>query len=48
MDSHEKVIREKGLSEEAVLAAIRLTSVVRALATVFDTERAGAAQAVST
>jgi alkyl hydroperoxide reductase subunit D len=38
VDSHEKVIREKGLSEEAVLAAIRLAAVVHGLATVFDAE----------
>jgi len=47
VDSHEKVVREKGLSEEAVLAAIRLASVVHALATVFDAEKVGAAQPVS-
>jgi alkyl hydroperoxide reductase subunit D len=47
VDSHEKVIREKGLSEDAVLAAMRLASVVHALAVVFDAERVGAAQAVS-
>jgi alkyl hydroperoxide reductase subunit D len=47
VDSHEKVIREKGLSEDAVLAAIRLASVVHALAVVFDAETVGAAQAVS-
>ena len=47
VDSHEKVVREKGLSEEAVLAAIRLASVVHGLAAVFDAERVGAVQAVS-
>ena len=47
VDSHEKVVREKGLSEEAVLAAIRLAPVVHALAAVFDAERVGAAQAVT-
>lgn len=40
VDSHEKVIREKGLSEEAVLAAIRLAAVVHGLAIVFDAENA--------
>ena len=33
---HEKAVREKGLSEEAVLAAIRLASVIHAIATVLD------------
>jgi alkyl hydroperoxide reductase subunit D len=47
VDSHEKVVREKGLSEEALLAAIRLASVVHALATVFDAEKVAAKQAVS-
>ena len=41
VDSHEKVVREKGLSEASVLAAIRLAAVVHGLATVFDAERAG-------
>ncbi len=33
---HEKAVREKGLSEEAVLAAIRLAAVIHAIATVLD------------
>jgi alkyl hydroperoxide reductase subunit D len=47
VDSHEKTVREKGLSEAALLAAIRLASVVHALATVFDAEKVTAKQAVS-
>jgi lipoyl-dependent peroxiredoxin subunit D len=47
VDAHEKVMREKGLSEEAVLAAIRLAAVVHGLALVFDAERVTASQAVS-
>jgi alkyl hydroperoxide reductase subunit D len=47
VDSHDKVVREKGLSEEAVLAAIRLAAVVHALATVFDAERVSASQPVT-
>jgi alkyl hydroperoxide reductase subunit D len=43
VDSHEKVVREKGLSEEAVLAAVRLASVIHGLAVVCDAERVGAA-----
>lgn len=46
VDSHEKAVREKGLSEEGVLAAIRLASVVHGLAAVFDAESVGAKQAV--
>jgi lipoyl-dependent peroxiredoxin subunit D len=47
VDAHEKVMREKGLSEEAVLAAIRLAAVVHGLALVFDAERVTARQPVS-
>jgi alkyl hydroperoxide reductase subunit D len=36
--SHEKVIREKGLPEEAILASIRIAAVIHAIATVFDAE----------
>lgn len=39
LDSHEKVVREKGLSEEAVIAAIRIASVIHGLATVMDAVR---------
>ena len=42
LDSHEKVVRGKGLSEESVLAAIRLASVVHGIATALDAERVGA------
>jgi alkyl hydroperoxide reductase subunit D len=38
VDSHEQVLRNKGMSEESILAAVRLASVIHALATVFDTE----------
>ncbi len=34
--SHEKVVREKGITEEQVLAAIRIAAVVQAAATVLD------------
>jgi alkyl hydroperoxide reductase subunit D len=47
VDSHEKVIREKGLREETVLAAIRLAAVIHGLATVLDAEYAKSAQPVS-
>jgi alkyl hydroperoxide reductase subunit D len=38
VDSHEQVLRNKGMSEESILAAVRLASVIHGLATVFDTE----------
>ena len=47
VDSHEKVVREKGLKEEGVLAAIRIAAVVHALATVLDAEKVSAPQSVS-
>lgn len=43
VDSHEKVVREKGLTEENVMGAVRLASVIHALAAVFDAEAAFAA-----
>ena len=39
MDSHEKVAREKGISEEGALLAIRLAAVIHGLATVLDAEK---------
>ena len=47
VDSHEKVVREKGMSEESVLAAIRLAAVIHGLATVLDAEKVAAPQPVS-
>ena len=38
IDSHEKVVREKGTGEEVILGCVRIASVVHALATVFDAE----------
>jgi alkyl hydroperoxide reductase subunit D len=38
VDAHERVIREKGLTEEAILAAIRIASVVHGVAAVLDAE----------
>jgi alkyl hydroperoxide reductase subunit D len=46
VDSHEKILRDKGVSEEAILAAVRLASVIHGLATVFDTETVAPSQAV--
>lgn len=39
LDSHEKVVREKGISEEAVIAALRIASVIHALAAIMDAVR---------
>ncbi len=36
IDSHEKVVRDKGTGEEVILGCVRIASVVHALATVFD------------
>ncbi len=47
VDSHEKVLREKGLTEEGVLAAIRLAAVIHGLAVAFDTAKVEAAQPVN-
>jgi len=44
VDSHEKTLREKGFSEEKILAAVRIASVVHAIAVVVDTERVTAPQ----
>ena len=36
VDSHEKSLREKGMSEEKILAAVRIAAVVNAIAVVLD------------
>jgi lipoyl-dependent peroxiredoxin subunit D len=38
VDSHEKVVRDKGLAEEQVAAVVRIASVLHALAVVLETE----------
>ena len=40
MESHEKVVREAGLSQEQVQAAVRIASVVHAVACILDGEDA--------
>lgn len=47
VDSHEKVLRDKGFGEEKVLAAVRVASVLHAIATVLDTQRVAAGEPVS-
>jgi len=44
VDSHENVLREKGVSEETVLAAVRIASTIHALAAVLDAEPVTAVQ----
>jgi lipoyl-dependent peroxiredoxin subunit D len=42
VDSHEKTLREKGMSEETIAAAVRIASVIHALASVLEAEKATA------
>lgn len=42
VDAHEKVVREKGASEELVLAVVRVVSVIHAIGTVIDSVEAAA------
>jgi alkyl hydroperoxide reductase subunit D len=46
VDSHEKVLREKGFGEDKIVAAIRIASILHAIAAVLDTERVAAQQPV--
>ena len=47
IDSHEKTLREKGMTEEAIVAAVRIASVVHGLATVLDAEAVAASEPVA-
>jgi alkyl hydroperoxide reductase subunit D len=40
VDSHEKVLREKGATEELINAAVRVTSIIHAIGVVLDSEKA--------
>lgn len=40
VDSHEKIVREKGASEETVLAVVRVASLIHAVGAVMDAEMA--------
>jgi len=40
VDSHEKVLREKGATEELINAAVRVAAVIHAIGVVLDSERA--------
>lgn len=46
--SHEKVVRDKGLPEEAILASVRIAAVIHALATVFDAQSVAVAPTLET
>jgi alkyl hydroperoxide reductase subunit D len=46
VDSHEKTMREKGVSEEKILAAVRIAAVIHGLAVVMDTESVSPQQLV--
>jgi alkyl hydroperoxide reductase subunit D len=39
VDAHEKIVREKGASEETILSVVRVASVVHAVGSVLDAER---------
>lgn len=39
VDSHENVLRQKGITEETIIAAVRVASVVHAAGTVLDMEQ---------
>jgi alkyl hydroperoxide reductase subunit D len=43
VDAHERVVREKGVTEDVVLAIVRVASVIHAIGTVVDAEEASAA-----
>lgn len=40
--SHDKAVRERGMSEETILMAVRIASVVHAIAGVLETESVAA------
>jgi len=46
VDSHEKIMREKGVGEEKILAAVRIAAVVHGLAVVLDAEQVATAQPI--
>jgi lipoyl-dependent peroxiredoxin subunit D len=47
VDSHEKVLQNKGFGEEKILAAVRVASVIHAIAVVLDTQRVAASEPVT-
>jgi len=47
VDSHEKVLKEKGFGEEKIMAAVRIASVLHAIAVVLDAESVASHQPVT-
>ena len=47
VDSHEKVLQAKGFGEDKILAAVRIASVIHAIAVVLDTECVATGQPVT-
>lgn len=47
VDSHEKVLKEKGFSEEAILAAVRIAAVLHGIAVVLDTIQVSSDQLIT-
>ena len=47
LDAHERVVREHGVSTDAVQAVVRIAAVVHAVAATLDGERAAAEQALA-
>lgn len=47
VDSHEKILREKGFAEEKIMTAVRVASVLHGIGVVLDTERVAAHQPVN-
>ena len=47
VDSHEKVVRDKGVSEETILAVVRIASIIHSLGPVLEAERVAQSEAVA-
>ena len=47
IDSHEKVVRDKGASEETILAVVRIASIIHAIGPVLEAERVAQLEAVA-
>ena len=47
IDAHENVLRQKGVTEEIILAAVRVASLIHAVGTVLDAEAAVSPEAIA-
>ena len=47
IDSHEKVVRDKGVSEETIIAVVRIASIMHAIGPVLEAERVAQLEAVA-